>query len=261
MKKRKRGLFLLANSDSDEIRLQTYLAHCGVASRRASEKLILDGRVSVNGSVVHELGTKVSRSDEVLVDGKAVFLEERKRYVLLNKPIGYVCSQSDEKGRPVALDLLRSSYSERLYNVGRLDMFSSGAIIFTNDGDFAAKVSHPSAEIEKEYIVETSLPLPRFLAEDFRRGIRVDGVFYKAKDAEELNPHRMRVVLAEGKNREIRRVFEYANSAIRSLRRVRIGNITLENLQPGEFRELSSYEVDGLLRLCRHADGQHEARV
>lgn len=235
-----------------EERLQAFLAHCGVASRRASEKIILDGRVSVNGVIVTELGTKVSLKDKVLVDGKPVSLEEQKRYVLLNKPLGVVCTQSDEKGRPCAVDLLREEYKERLYNVGRLDMFSHGALIFTNDGDFAAKLSHPSAEIEKEYIVESSLPLPRRLAEDFKRGVRVEGVFYKAKDAEELNSHKMRVVLVEGKNREIRRVFENSGVAIRNLCRVRIGNVELGNLEPGEFRDLTPSEVKGLLNLCKN---------
>lgn len=240
------------NSNSENIRLQAFLAHCGVASRRASEQIILDGRVSVNGNVVTELGTKVFPSDKVLVDGKEVHLEESKRYVLLNKPLGYVCSQSDEKGRPVAVDLLKSKYKERLYNVGRLDMFSHGAIIFTNDGDFAAKLSHPSAEIEKEYLVETSFALPRYLAEDFRRGIRIDNVFYKAKDAQELNSHKMRVVLVEGKNREIRRVFESREAVIKNLKRVRIGCVELGDLQPGESRNLTNAEVNGLLRLCKN---------
>ena len=131
-------------------------------------------------------------------------------------------------------------------------MFSHGALIFTNDGDFAARLSHPSAEIEKEYIVESSLPLPRYLAEDFKRGVRVEGVFYKAKDAEELNSHRMRVVLVEGKNREIRRVFENAGVAIRNLCRVRIGNVELGELEPGQFRDLSEKEVQGLLSLCKN---------
>ncbi len=253
MKKKRRDLSLPANnSNSENIRLQAFLAHCGVASRRASEQIILDGRVSVNGNVVTELGTKVSSSDKVLVDGKEVHLEESKRYVLLNKPLGYVCSQSDEKGRPVAVDLLKSKYKERLYNVGRLDMFSHGAIIFTNDGDFAAKLSHPSAEIEKEYLVETSFALPRYLAEDFRRGIRIDNVFYKAKDAQELNSHKMRVVLVEGKNREIRRVFESREAVIKNLKRVRIGCVELGDLQPGESRNLTNAEVNGLLRLCKN---------
>lgn len=244
-----------ANFDSDntkkETRLQAFLAHCGVASRRASEQIILDGRVTVNGKVVTELGTKVTVNDEVSVDGKVVSLEEKKRYVLLFKPMGYVCTQSDEKGRPIAFDLLREHYSERLYSVGRLDMFSQGAIIFTNDGEFALRLGHPSAEIEKEYIVESSLPLPRYLAQDFERGIRVEGVFYKAKRAEELNSHRLRVILTEGKNREIRRVFENAGVSIRKLCRVRIGNIELGELEPGGFRELSLKEVKDLLDLCK----------
>lgn len=238
--------------DNEKIRLQAFLAHCGVASRRASEKIILDGRVTVNDVVVTELGTKVSATDIVLVDGKKMALEENKRYVLLNKPTGYVCSSNDEKGRDSAIDLLKDSFSERLYNVGRLDMFSSGLIIFTNDGDFAAKLSHPSSELEKEYIVDSSLPLPRGLAEEFMHGVRVDGVFYKCKFAKELNSHRMQIVLIEGKNREIRRVFESKNVAIKRLVRVRIGNIEMNKLPPGEHRILTESEVKGLLSICKN---------
>lgn len=239
---------------NDEIRLQAFLAHCGVASRRASEKIILDGRVSVNGQVVTELGTKVTSDDIVLVDGKTVKLEENKRYVLLNKPAGYVCSNSDEQGRDSAIDLLKEYYSERLYNVGRLDMFSSGLIIFTNDGDFAARLSHPSSELEKEYIVDSSLPLPRNLAEEFMHGVRIDGVFYKCKFAKELNSHRMQIVLIEGKNREIRRVFESRNVAIKRLVRVRIGNVEMNKLAAGGHRDLTQEEVKGLLAICRNKD-------
>lgn len=239
---------------NDEIRLQAFLAHCGVASRRASEKIILDGRVSVNGQVVTELGTKVTSDDKVLVDGKPVKLEENKRYVLLNKPAGYVCSNSDEQGRDSAIDLLKEYYSERLYNVGRLDMFSSGLIIFTNDGDFAARLSHPSSELEKEYIVDSSLPLPRNLAEEFMHGVRIDGVFYKCKFAKELNSHRMQIVLIEGKNREIRRVFESRNVAIKRLVRVRIGNVEMNKLAVGGHRDLTQEEVKGLLAICRNKD-------
>ena len=239
---------------NDEIRLQAFLAHCGVASRRASEKIILDGRVSVNGQVVTELGTKVTSDDIVLVDGKPVKLEENKRYVLLNKPAGYVCSNSDEQGRDSAIDLLKEYYSERLYNVGRLDMFSSGLIIFTNDGDFAARLSHPSSELEKEYIVDSSLPLPRNLAEEFMHGVRIDGVFYKCKFAKELNSHRMQIVLIEGKNREIRRVFESRNVAIKRLVRVRIGNVEMNKLASGGHRDLTQEEVKGLLAICRNKD-------
>ena len=207
------------------------MAKAGVASRRASEQIILAGRVSVNGLTVTELGTKVGKKDKVCVDGKEIRLETAMRYVLLNKPAGYVCSLADEKGRPVASDLLKDAYSERLYNVGRLDMFSCGLIIFTNDGNFAAKLSHPSAELEKEYIVDSSLPLPRSLADDFMDGIRIDGVFYRCKEAEELNARRMRIVLVEGKNREIRRVFESREIGIKALTRIRIGCVGIEGLQ------------------------------
>ena len=233
------------------MRLQVYLAHCGVASRRACEKLIAKGSVSVNGSVITQAGTKVFSGDDVCVDGKKVFIEEKKRYILLNKPSGYVCSLSDEKGRPVAADLLKTAYSERLYNIGRLDMFSQGLILFTNDGEFARVLSHPSVELEKEYIVDTSLNLPRGLAERFEKGVRVDGVFYKCRRAEEINARRMKIVLIEGKNREIRNVFQSEGAAIKRLTRVRIGNITIDNMKSGSFRELSNTEVQGLLSLCR----------
>lgn len=231
----------------DKIRLQVYLAHAGVASRRASETIITSGRVKVNGEIVRELGTKVSPEDKITVDGKLIKLEETKRYVLLHKPAGYVCSLKDEKDRDVAADLLKPHFPERLYNVGRLDMFSAGLIIFTNDGDFAAKVSHPSSEIEKEYIVETSVMISDDLPKQFLKGIRIEGVFYKAKEAELLTKRKLRVVLIEGKNREIRRVFEHFQIGIKSLTRVRIGTIKNEELKPGEYRELSQAEIISLL--------------
>lgn len=251
-----------SNSEDKKVRLQVALAHSGVASRRACEKIITDGRVTVNGEKVIELGTKVSPEDVICVDGKQVFLEATKRYVLLNKPIGYVCSLSEENERPdeparnLAIDLLKPHFSERLYNVGRLDMYSSGLILFTNDGDFASVVSHPSAELEKEYIVETSMPYPRYLPEKFMRGVRVDGVFYKCRFAEGLSSHKMRVVLIEGKNREIRRVIESFDLRVKSLERVRIGFITADLpgggvLGTGEYRELSESEVKKLIELCR----------
>ena len=234
-----------------QTRLQAFLAHCGVASRRASEQIILDGRVTVNGTVVTELGTKVSNTDKVCVDGKPVHLEERKCYVLLNKPAGFVCSSSDEKGRQVAADLLRDSYSERLYSVGRLDMYSKGMILFTNDGDFAAKLSHPSSQIEKEYIVETSQDVSKETAALFEHGIRIDNFFYKCQRCEVLKPRKIRIVLIEGKNREIRKLLESQNVGTRSLVRVRIGNVQLGELRPGEFRDLMEKEVMGLLELCK----------
>ena len=236
-------------SGKQEMRLQVYLAHAGVASRRACEKIIAEGRVSVNGTLVTDMGSKVRTGDTVLLDGKPVHPEARKCYVLLNKPAGFVCTLSDEKGRPTAADLLKETYSERLYNIGRLDMFSSGAILFTNDGDFAAKIEHPSAQIEKEYVIETTQDFPPELLTRFERGIRVDGIFYKCRSAAAVNRRKLRIVLVEGKNREIRRVLDSFNCTIKRLVRVRIGSLELGNLKTGEFRNLTANERHALLEL------------
>lgn len=235
-----------AEGAPEKIRLQVYIAHSGVASRRNAEKIIEGGRVTVNGLTVTELGTKVSPDDVVCVDGRRIEPEKRKIYVLLNKPSGYVCSLADEKGRPVAADILAQKYEERLYNIGRLDMYSAGAILFTNDGEFASIVGHPSAEIEKEYVVEASMPFPDRVIDSFKAGIRIDNVFYKARDAERLSSRRMRVVLIEGKNREIRKVLESFDVRVKNLIRTRIGPVTLGELKYGEFRELSPEEIAGL---------------
>lgn len=231
----------------DEIRLQVYLARCGVASRRASENLILNGRVSVDGKIVTELGTKVSGKEKICLDGKQIFPEAEKRYILLNKPEGYVCSLADEKDRPIAASLLKDTYTERLYNIGRLDMLSGGAILFTNDGDFSAKVEHPSSEIEKEYEVITVFEYPDEILQKFLRGVRIEGVFYKALFAERISKNKMRIVLIEGKNREIRRVLKFFNIKIKKLTRVRIGCVRLSDLPSGKHRPLTSEEIKGLL--------------
>ncbi|UTC75466.1 rRNA pseudouridine synthase [Treponema sp. OMZ 792] len=231
----------------EEIRLQVYLARCGVASRRASENLILNGRVSVDGKIVTELGTKVSGTEKICFDGKQIFPEAEKRYILLNKPEGYVCSLADEKDRPIAASLLKDIYTERLYNIGRLDMLSGGAIIFTNDGDFSARVEHPSSEIEKEYEVLTVFEYPDEVLQKFLRGVRIEGVFYKALSAERLAKNKMRIVLIEGKNREIRRVLKFFNIKIKKLTRVRIGCVYLSDLPPGKHRPLTPEEIKGLL--------------
>ena len=246
------------NSSKQEMRLQVYLAHAGVASRRACEKIIAEGRVSVNGTLVTDMGSKVRAGDTVLLDGKPVHPEARKCYVLLNKPAGFVCTLSDEKGRPTAADLLKETYSERLYNIGRLDMFSSGAILFTNDGDFAAKIEHPSAQIEKEYVIETTQDFPPELLTRFERGIRVDGIFYKCRSAAAVNRRKLRIVLVEGKNREIRRVLDSFNCTIKRLVRVRIGNLELGTLKAGEFRDLTAKERQALLELA--TESQNEER-
>ena len=243
------------NLQDESVRLQLYLARCGIGSRRFCEELILSGRVAVNGATADKLGTKVGAGDEVRFDGTIVRPEEKLRYVLLNKPAGFVCSMSDDRGRKTAASLLEPHFSERLYNVGRLDMFSSGLIIFTNDGDFAKKLSHPSSCIEKEYVVKTSVPVPKDLAPRFEKGLRVGGVFYKCIKAECTSARTVRIILTEGKNREIRRVFEYFETGIKSLERVRIGTVCIEDLKAGDFKELSEEQVRSLCALINAQGG------
>ncbi len=235
------------DNQSGAIRLQAYLARCGVASRRASEAVILAGRVKVNGRTVVELGTKTRDGDVVEVDGRRVEPEERKLYLALHKPEGYICTSSDPQGRPLAKDLLPESVTERVYNVGRLDLRSSGLIIFTNDGDFAARVGHPSADIEKEYLVDSTVPIPDRLFEDFRNGVTIEGVFYRCSAIERLGRKSLRVVLVEGKNREIRRVFSAFHLHPQRLHRVRIGPVLLGDLKEAASRPLTREEIDALL--------------
>jgi len=229
-------------------RLQVFLAHAGAASRRAAEVFIAQGRVSVNGAIITEQGSRVFPGDIVLLDGKAVQAETRWHYLVLNKPSGYICSSSDPQGRPLALDLLPRGISERLYSVGRLDFLSSGLIFFTNDGDFAARLGHPGSGLEKEYAVEASGPIPDAAVEAFARGITVEGVHYKAREAERTGRKSLRIVLVEGKNREIRRVFSHFHLHPVILRRVRIGPVVLGDLAEGSSRPLSEKELAQLRR-------------
>jgi 23S rRNA pseudouridine2605 synthase len=232
------------------VRLQAYLAKAGIASRRACERIILQGRVSLNGRVVVELGTKVGTGDEVRCDGRVVTQAERLIYVALNKPPGYLCASSDAYGRKLAIDLLKKDIPERLYNVGRLDYRSSGLIFFTNDGNFARSVSHPSSRIEKEYFVETDKELPDSLLDEFKRGIMIDGEPYKMHDFTKTSSHTAHVVLVEGKNREIRKVLESRGIRPLRLHRIRIGNYSIQGIASGNYESMDDEAVGSILTLA-----------
>ncbi|MDR2403166.1 MAG: rRNA pseudouridine synthase [Spirochaetaceae bacterium] len=241
----------VSTADAEKgLRLQVYLAHGGVASRRASEKLIVAGRVGINGRIVTVLGEKVLPGDRVTVDGKPVQRENRLRYLVLHKPPLFICSASDPQGRPLARDLLPGDIPERLYNVGRLDFRSSGLLLFTNDGDFAVRVSHPRSNIEKEYLVETAGPVPDSVLESFTRGIVIEGVLYQARKIERIGRKTLRIVLIEGKNREIRRIFSHFHLHPNRLHRIRIGPVSIGELGEGESRSLTVEEL-GILRTCK----------
>ena len=232
--------------DSDKknnLRLQVFMAHSGIASRRKCEFLISEGYVKVNGIVITQMGFKVSQEDIVTYKGQILRLLNTKLYLALNKPSLYLCSNSDPQGRDLAIDLLKNDFQNRLYNVGRLDYLSTGLIFFTNDGNFTKIVAHPSSGIEKEYIVETKQAIEEQILIDFMKGVTIEGERYKLHSYKYKTKFKVRLILLEGKNREIRRFFQSRNMKIRKLHRIRIGIVQLENIPSGSYRYLTDKEV------------------
>ncbi len=233
-----------------EQRLQRVLAAHGVASRRKAEQLILAGRVTVDGVVVRQLGTKVDpERQEIRVDGKLLRPEPR-RYIMLHKPVGYITTTADEHGRKTVLDLVK--VPERVVPVGRLDRDSSGLLLLTNDGDLIYRITHPRYELEKEYEVLVDGFPPPEVEEALRRGVPVDGrpVQIRRLEAVRTEPEGTvyRVVIHEGRNRIIRRVFERVGYPVLRLHRVRVGPLWLGNLAPGQWRDLTPEELAALRR-------------
>ena len=234
----------------EEMRLQKYLASCGVASRRKCEELILNGKIEVNGSTVFELGTKVNPDkDEVKYNGKVVKLEDEKMYILLNKPIGYVTTAKEQFGRDMVLDLVK--VNKRIVPVGRLDMYTSGALILTNDGDFVNKLTHPSHEIDKTYNVTLKGIVSKEEIEKLQNGVEIDDG-YVTKPAkvkilkidEEKKISRIQITIHEGKNRQVRKMCEAVGKRVLALHRCKIGTLDVKDLKLGEWRYLSKREVE-----------------
>ncbi len=230
------------------IRLQSYLAKCGVGSRRGCETLITEGRVSVNNKVVRELGTKVNEDDIVYVDDVLAEPAEQTLYFALNKPRGFVCTNHDPNETAYARDLIDIPERNLLFNVGRLDKDSQGLILFTNDGDWANLIMHPSSETEKEYIVKVDRELEKKDLDDAYRGLVKP---YRIKSYKLLSKKEVSVVLTEGKNREIRNMFEILGYEVKKLTRIRIGEVKLGDLQGGQFRRLTKAEVLSLEKNAR----------
>ncbi len=225
------------------IRLQSYLAKCGVGSRRGCEALITEGRVMVNNKVVMELGTKVDENDIVYVDDVLAEPEERSYYFALNKPRGFVCTNYDPNEKAYARDLIDIPERNLLFNVGRLDKDSQGLIIFTNDGDFANLIMHPSSQIEKEYVVRVDRDIAKKDMDDAYRGLVKP---YRIKSYKLLSKREVSVVLTEGKNREIRNLFAILGYEVKRLIRTRIADLELGDLPTGQYRKLTKAEVQRL---------------
>jgi 23S rRNA pseudouridine2605 synthase len=232
-----------AREHREALRLQVYLAKAGFGSRRACEEFIRQGRVCINGESVIRMGVKVEPADVVTIDGRKVKPSARMVYIALHKPKGYLCANADPVGRPLAGDLFKSAVKERLFHVGRLDYLSTGLIFYTNDGDFAKLVSHPSSRIEKEYLVETSRTITDDFLQQYKRGMRVGDTIYRCADFARHSDHSALITLLEGKNREIRNVFASRNIRLKRVHRVRIGSVTLKGIGPGRFRKLTEREI------------------
>lgn len=236
-----------------EERLQKYLAECGVASRRKCEELILQGKVKVNNQIVTELGVKVNpEKDIVKFEDKEVKPTSKMVYILLNKPIGYVTTADDQFGRDTVLDLVK--VKERIVPVGRLDMYTSGALILTNDGDFVYKVTHPKHEIEKTYTVTVKGIIKNEEVEQLRKGVKIDDYITKPakvkilKTDTEKNISRLEIVIHEGKNRQVRKMCESVGRRVLALHRSKIGKIGVKDIELGKWRYLKDREIQELLK-------------
>lgn len=237
-----------------EVRLQKFLAECGIASRRKCEEIILAGKVKVNGVLITELGAKINPESVVVeVDGR-VISSEKKVYILLNKPVGYVTTMSDEKERPTVMELL-NGVKEKVVPVGRLDMFTSGLLLLSNDGEFVYKVTHPKHETTKTYIVKTrGVPRESDL-EKLRVGVKIENYTTSPAEVNLLlkdntnNIARIWIRIHEGRNRQVRKMCEAIGLSVIALKREGVGNLTCEGVERGKWRYLTDEEVAEILNV------------
>lgn len=226
--------------------LNKYVAHCGICSRRDAVPLIKDGKLKVNDVVIVEPGFKVEPNDIVLFAGKRIFPEKNLVYILLNKPKDYITTLEDPQGRKTVLDLLKGATAERVYPVGRLDRNTTGVLLITNDGDLAQKLSHPSNEVKKLYEVKLDKPLSKVDFEKIIKGLNLEDGFVKADALAYADPKDKSVIgieLHSGKNRIVRRMFEFLGYDVRNLDRVMFANLTKKNVERGKWRILNEKEI------------------
>lgn len=231
----------------NSIRLQLFLSRYGQWSRRKAADVIQAGRVSVDNQVILQPFFQVVADNVVTVDGEVLYPQVEYETWMLNKPEGVICSCNDPQGRPLAIDFIQGDHS-RLYNIGRLDYNSCGLILISNDGELAKKVMHPSFLVEKEYLIHLNQKIDEELLKKFKKGFSIDGIKYRINEYRLLSKCIVTLCLNEGKNREIRRFFEYHKIGIKKLKRLRIGGLLLGTLNSGESRRLSEKEIDLIFR-------------
>ena len=234
------------------MRINKFLAYSGVASRRTADKMIDDGQVKINGKVCNPGDDVNISSDSVSVNGKLVNIIKKYDYYIMNKPKGYVCTVKDDKGRKTVMDLLPNN-SKRLFPVGRLDYDSEGLLILTNDGDLTYKLTHPKNEVPKTYLVKTEKPVSDDDLIKLRSGVYIDGVKTKKCNVRLIETtksgSKLHVTITEGRNRQIRKMFEAVNNNVDFLKRIKIGDLVLSGLNRGEVRALNAREIDYLLNI------------
>lgn len=227
------------------IRLNKYIAECGICSRRKADILIESGKVLVNDIVIKDLGVKIDDTkDQVKVDGKTISKEDKFVYIMLNKPKGYVTTNSEQFGRKSVLDLIDTDY--RIFPIGRLDMNTEGLLLLTNDGEFANKLMHPKNKVEKTYIANVKGNITEEKIENLRNGVDIGGYITKpaqvriiSKDKNEIE-----IKISEGKNRQVRKMCEAVGLKVINLKRTSVGKLNLGNLKIGEYRYLNKNEID-----------------
>ena len=234
------------------MRINKYLATCGVASRRNADKMIQDGLVKINGRIC-SMGDDVNvGEDTVVANGKVVSIVKHFDYYIMNKPKGYVCTVKDDKGRKTVIDLLPPS-AKRLFPVGRLDYDTEGLLILTNDGDLTFRLTHPKNEVPKTYLVKTEKPVSDEDVQKLRSGVYIDGVKTKKCNIRLIEStktgSKLHITITEGRNRQVRKMFEAVNNNVDFLKRIKIGDLTLTGLDRGQVRQLTAREVDYLLNL------------
>lgn len=233
----------------EEIRLQKYMADCGLASRRKCEEIILQGKVTVNGKKVIELGTKVTEEDEVSVNGEVIKKVFKKVYIAMNKPVGYITSVSDEFDRPTVMNLVEDEIHTRVYPVGRLDFDTEGLLVMTNDGDLTYRLTHPKHKVYKTYVATLNdVPHPKEI-ERLKKGVVVDGRKTQPPKVNWLRDNIVEISISEGRNRQVRKMFEAIGYEVTNLQRIAVGNLTLGNIPLGRWRHLSNAEINYLKSL------------
>ena len=234
------------------MRINKFLASSGVASRRAADQMIIDGVVKINGRICSPGDDVNVGSDTVTVNGKPVNVVKKFDYYMMNKPKGYVCTVKDDKGRKTVMDLLPNN-SKRIFPVGRLDYDSEGLLILTNDGDLTFKLTHPKNEVPKTYLVKTEKPVSDEDLGKLRSGVIIDGVKTKKCNIRLIETlktgSKLHITITEGRNRQVRKMFEAVGNHVDFLKRIKIGDLTLSGLNRGEIRSLSQREIDYLLSI------------